>query len=159
MYRRLTLIALALAFVVVVVGAYVRLSNAGLGCPDWPGCYGHPVPTALSDSLAQAKAWKEMVHRYLAGTLGVLILEPVIMAVVESAGGPLAHLPDFFFSRNVSALVNAGQAAGGSEQSFGGTTRTELPNAWQAAGVLAIYAAAFCGLAYWRFMKRDVQVG
>ncbi len=63
-----------LAFIVIVVGAYVRLSDAGLGCPDWPGCYGHPVPTLIHDDSALAKAWKEMGHRYLAGSLGILIL-------------------------------------------------------------------------------------
>ncbi len=77
-----------LAFVVVVVGAYVRLMDAGLGCPDWPGCYGAITPHHASDAIAKAvaeqggthgpvslpKAWKEMVHRYLAGTLGLLIL-------------------------------------------------------------------------------------
>ena len=65
---------LGLAFVVVVVGAYVRLSDAGLGCPDWPLCYGQPVPADIADGDALAKAWKEMGHRYLAGTLGLLIL-------------------------------------------------------------------------------------
>jgi cytochrome c oxidase assembly protein subunit 15 len=76
--RALTAAALALTFVVVVVGAYVRLSDAGLGCPDWPLCYGKPLPDrmheAIADADALAKAWKEMGHRYLAGTLGILIL-------------------------------------------------------------------------------------
>ena len=63
------LVTLVLTFVVVVVGAYVRLSDAGLGCPDWPLCYGRPVPDGMED----VKAWKEMGHRYLAGTLGILI--------------------------------------------------------------------------------------
>ncbi len=85
--RRLVLLAACLAFGVVALGAYVRLSDAGLGCPDWPGCYGHwvGVPEAAHERAAAvqafpgktvepAKAWKEMVHRYFAGTLGLLIL-------------------------------------------------------------------------------------
>jgi cytochrome c oxidase assembly protein subunit 15 len=80
--RRLALAATLLAFCVVVFGAYVRLSDAGLGCPDWPGCYGHVTPTAAAAAnagTAQAplhvgKAWREMIHRYAAGTLGALIL-------------------------------------------------------------------------------------
>ncbi|WP_265946943.1 COX15/CtaA family protein [Dechloromonas sp. A34] len=87
LYRRLLLVATLLAFAVIALGAYVRLSDAGLGCPDWPGCYGHwlGVPDAAHEQLAaqqaypgkpvdSAKAWKEMVHRYFAGTLGLLIL-------------------------------------------------------------------------------------
>jgi heme a synthase len=77
--RALSITALALAFVVVVVGAYVRLSDAGLGCPDWPFCYGKPLPTEIAHPDALAKAWKEMGHRYLAGTLGILILALCIL--------------------------------------------------------------------------------
>ena len=86
-YRPLLILATLLAFGVVSLGAYVRLSDAGLGCPDWPGCYGHlvGVPQQAHEQSAalQAfpgkpvethKAWKEMVHRYFAGTLGLLIL-------------------------------------------------------------------------------------
>ncbi|TAL65123.1 MAG: heme A synthase [Legionella sp.] len=84
--RRLTTAALFLAFFVVMLGAYTRLTDAGLGCPDWPGCYGRMVlPSAHVDlakaqtqypqiPIESAKAWTEMAHRYAAGTLGLLIL-------------------------------------------------------------------------------------
>ena len=80
MNRTLALVAVILAFIVVMMGAYVRLSDAGLGCPDWPLCYGKPVPADIADSHALVKAWKEMGHRYLAGTLGLLILALAIIA-------------------------------------------------------------------------------
>ncbi|MGM0517707.1 MAG: COX15/CtaA family protein [Pseudomonadota bacterium] len=85
-YRRLTYLATILALVVVVLGAYVRLTDAGLGCPDWPGCYGHlTVSSAQANEarvnalypdqpLEAGKALNEMVHRYAAGTLGLLVL-------------------------------------------------------------------------------------
>lgn len=87
LYNRLLVSATLLAFLVIGLGAYVRLSDAGLGCPDWPGCYGHwlGVPDETHEQInAQlafpmqpvnsGKAWKEMTHRYFAGTLGILIL-------------------------------------------------------------------------------------
>jgi cytochrome c oxidase assembly protein subunit 15 len=63
----------------VVFGAYVRLTAAGLGCPDWPGCYGHFMP---ADSLPEAgKAWREMIHRYAASTLGLIIVVIAALAM------------------------------------------------------------------------------
>ncbi|MDI9817850.1 heme A synthase [Legionella sp. W10-070] len=79
-------IALILALFVVMLGAYTRLTDAGLGCPDWPGCYGHMVLPSANKQLQSAqsryphqpiesrKAWTEMAHRYAAGSLGLLIL-------------------------------------------------------------------------------------
>ena len=78
-------LAAVLALVVIVLGAYTRLTDAGLGCPDWPGCYGHltvphasqaeaKAPHLLAERpLERAKAWNEMIHRYFAGSLGLLV--------------------------------------------------------------------------------------
>jgi len=69
--------ATILAFVVVLLGAYTRLTDAGLGCPDWPGCYGEWIiskSTAIQNpNMDPTKAWTEMIHRYLAGLLGLTI--------------------------------------------------------------------------------------
>ena len=85
-FFRIGVSACLLAFVVIVLGAYVRLSDAGLGCPDWPGCYGQiTAPDELEEisrarlaypdaHIDSSKAWKEMLHRYFASSLGLLIL-------------------------------------------------------------------------------------
>ncbi|MEM1433275.1 MAG: COX15/CtaA family protein [Pseudomonadota bacterium] len=84
--RRAALLAVLFAGGVVFLGAYTRLVDAGLGCPDWPGCYGHVLwPTEAGEIAAAeaafpdapvdlSKTWPEMVHRYFAGTLGLIIL-------------------------------------------------------------------------------------
>jgi len=95
LFRRLALAGVILAFGVVVLGAWVRLSAAGLGCPDWPGCYGHLSAGQASqnlDTISQAfperpfeyhKAVKEMVHRYFASGLGLLILTLAGLAIAN----------------------------------------------------------------------------
>jgi cytochrome c oxidase assembly protein subunit 15 len=94
-YSKLAWFAVALTLFVVVLGAFVRLSDAGLGCPDWPGCYGKAAwPMEVNEiSIANQafperavephKAWKEMVHRYFAGTLGLVVLALFIWAFIR----------------------------------------------------------------------------
>ena len=84
--RMLTLVTLFLTFDLVLFGAFTRLTDSGLGCPDWPGCYGNASPLGAHADITQAqaamptgpvthpKAWIEMIHRYLATGVGVLIL-------------------------------------------------------------------------------------
>jgi heme a synthase len=103
--RRLTLISLLLCAIVVVVGAHVRLTDAGLGCPDWPGCYGRVLaPTAdhQVERVLQAfpdaevdvgKAWREMIHRYLASVLGLLILAIALLSPRARGEGAPQVLP------------------------------------------------------------------
>jgi cytochrome c oxidase assembly protein subunit 15 len=97
LYKKIILFTTVFTFAVVVVGAFVRLTDAGLGCPDWPGCYGKATPAHAAGDIAKAveeqggthgpvsiqKAWHEMFHRYLAGTLGLLILGIAAMAWVQ----------------------------------------------------------------------------
>ena len=113
----LTLLTLFLTFDLVMFGAFTRLTDSGLGCPDWPGCYGHGSPVGAHAQISAAqdamptgpvthgKAWVEMVHRYLATGVGVLIIVLLVAtwlqwrkrgadpsAAVVSPGWPLATL-------------------------------------------------------------------
>ena len=94
-FRRAALLAAVLAAIVVVVGAWVRLTNAGLGCPDWPACYGHIHPAGVAADVQAAnsafpsrpfeyqKALHEMVHRYIASTLGLLIIALAVVSFLN----------------------------------------------------------------------------
>lgn len=85
-FRKLAWVALFLTFDLIVFGAYTRLTDSGLGCPDWPGCYGHANPLQAQSHIdaaaavmpdgpvTRSKAWIEMIHRYLAGAIGVLCI-------------------------------------------------------------------------------------
>jgi heme a synthase len=77
-FRRIALAGAALAATVVVLGAWVRLTDAGLGCPDWPGCYGHVYPQVDHNF---SKALHEMIHRYFASSLGLIIFSLLVWAL------------------------------------------------------------------------------
>jgi len=93
-YAHLIGFTAALTLLLIMIGAWVRLTDAGLGCPDWPGCYGKLTPKGASSQIAQAvaeqggehgpvsmgKAWREMVHRYIASGLGLLIIAIAVLA-------------------------------------------------------------------------------
>jgi cytochrome c oxidase assembly protein subunit 15 len=91
-FRRLLFFALFLTFDLIMFGTFVRVTDAGLGCPDWPGCYGKVTPFGAIDSIraeaaarpqgpvTEFKAWVEMLHRYIAAGLGVLVIAIAVMA-------------------------------------------------------------------------------
>lgn len=97
-YHRIAWLAVLLAFVVIVFGAFVRLSNAGLSCPDWPTCYGQITWPVHDHEIAQAneaftrpvethKAWREQVHRHLAAILGLLVFALAFLGSRRVRGG------------------------------------------------------------------------
>ena len=73
-----------MALIVVTLGALTRLLDAGLGCPDWPGCYGQIIPPDVAELpiIEEGKAWMEMIHRYVATALGFIIL--VLAVAIQS---------------------------------------------------------------------------
>jgi cytochrome c oxidase assembly protein subunit 15 len=94
-YRKLIWVILFLTFDLIMFGGFTRLTDSGLGCPDWPGCYGHSNPIAAHQHIAEAeaamptgpvtvaKAWIEMLHRYFAMGVGVLIISLLTIAFVR----------------------------------------------------------------------------
>jgi cytochrome c oxidase assembly protein subunit 15 len=100
--RVLTLVTLFLTFDLVIFGAFTRLTDSGLGCPDWPGCYGSASPvgaqvhieaaqTAMpTGPVTHSKAWIEMIHRYLATGVGVLILTLAVTSWLERKRTPVS---------------------------------------------------------------------
>ena len=103
--RTLVLVSILLALIVVSLGAYTRLTHAGLGCPDWPGCYGLIDVPETAEQIVKAeqafperkvepqKAWNEMIHRYFAGALGLLILAIAFLSFKSRDQGTPLRLP------------------------------------------------------------------
>ena len=132
-FHRIAWLAVVLALGVIVFGAFVRLSNAGLSCPDWPTCYGRAAWPGAPDAVAAThltdirpvephKAWREQVHRMLAGSLGVLVLVLALLAahrrrfgVAQVAGASLLvalAIPLYMRGEHVAASVLAGLGEG-----------------------------------------------
>jgi cytochrome c oxidase assembly protein subunit 15 len=132
-FHRIAWLAVALTACVVVFGAFVRLSDAGLSCPDWPTCYGRAAwPSAPADAAAHAaseirafdttKAWREQVHRHLAAGLGVLVLGLALIAarrrrlgmaqIILASGLVAAAIPAYMYGHIglAFALAGAGEA-------------------------------------------------
>lgn len=146
-FHRVAWLAVGLALCVIVFGAFVRLSDAGLSCPDWPTCYGRAAwPMALqevsdTDALAVrplevSKAWREQFHRHIAAALGVLVLLLALMAARKRRHG-------------VAQLLGAA-----------GLVAIAIPLYMQAlylpAALLAVAAEAILLLAAWRWSNLDL---
>jgi cytochrome c oxidase assembly protein subunit 15 len=107
MMKKLVLLSILLAMMVIVLGAYARLTDAGLGCPDWPGCYGHLSLSKTTENIEIAqqaspdrpfeehKAWNEMIHHYFASALGFLILVIFINNLFSKTYNKPVKLPLF----------------------------------------------------------------
>ena len=103
-YRKLVFLAWFLTLDLIMFGAFVRLTDSGLGCPDWPGCYGHFSPLGAGEHIRAAleampygpvsafKAWIEMIHRYAGAFLGLMIIAIALCAFAVFPCTPLAPL-------------------------------------------------------------------
>lgn len=119
--RAAAVFAAAFAFGLVMFGAFVRLSDAGLSCPDWPTCYGQATWPTQTHEVARAdlafpqrpveshKAWREQVHRMLAGTLGVLVLALALAAAWRQRGARFAVIASAVFAAAGVALYMRGE--------------------------------------------------
>lgn len=119
-YRRLAWFAVLFTLVVAVFGAYVRLSHAGLGCPDWPVCYGKITWPKSEAQIARAnelfpqrpvevgKAWREQVHRHLAATLGLVVLVLALISARSRRGGVATVLASMLLALTAIAAYLGG---------------------------------------------------
>jgi cytochrome c oxidase assembly protein subunit 15 len=121
--RALALLTLFLSFDLVLLGAFTRLSDSGLGCPDWPGCYGHASPLGAGAPIAAAeaavptgavtptKAWIEMAHRYSATAIFVLVVALAALAIVERRRGRTGASPGWAIATMLWIVAQGGFGA------------------------------------------------
>ena len=114
-YRRIVFLTWFLTLDLIMFGAFVRLTDSGLGCPDWPGCYGSVTPIGALDSIREAvkvmpdgpvtlpKAWIEMIHRYVGALLGFLII--LIVALGWRNRSVLGYSPKLAFATLIAVCV------------------------------------------------------
>ncbi|HEV2680480.1 MAG TPA: COX15/CtaA family protein [Rhodanobacter sp.] len=159
--RGLALLAALFAFGLVMFGAFVRLSNAGLSCPDWPTCYGQVTWPQHAQAVAHAdaafpdrpyeshKAWREQVHRFLAGTLGVMVLLLALLASGRKRSALLAVIVGALFAAVGVALYIRGEHQWSSLLAvcaialpLFAATRLQQPGAWKIS-VLALAVIIF----------------
>ena len=159
--RWLSLFAAVFAFGLVMFGAFVRLSNAGLSCPDWPTCYGQVTWPQHAQAVAHAdatfperpyeahKAWREQVHRFLAGTLGVMVLLLALIASWRRRGTVLAVVAGAVFAALGVGLYMRGEhmwssalAACAIALPLFAAIRLQRPGAWKIC-VLALAVIIF----------------
>lgn len=159
--RNLSLLAAVFAFGLVMFGAFVRLSNAGLSCPDWPTCYGQATWPQHAQAVAHAdaafpdrpyeahKAWREQGHRFLAGTLGVMVLLLALLASWRRRSAVLAVLVGAAFAAIGVGLYMRGEhlwssllAACAIALPLVAAVRLQRPGAWKIS-VLALAVIIF----------------
>jgi heme a synthase len=144
--RRIALVAVLLAFGVVVLGAYVRLTTAGLGCPDWPGCYGHLTPTA--DAVNVGRAWREMIHRYFAGSLVVLTVILAVMAFMQKRSRAPGNASVPFALAVVATII---------VQALLGMLTVTWQVAPQIVTLHLLFGMTTLGLLWWLWLTLDAQ--
>jgi cytochrome c oxidase assembly protein subunit 15 len=144
--RRIAFVAVLLAFAVVVLGAYVRLTTAGLGCPDWPGCYGHIAPTSTAADMG--KAWREMIHRYFAGSLVILTLILAVLAFARRARS----------SRGASVPLTLAVVATIVVQALLGMLTVTWQVAPQIVTLHLLFGMTTLGLLWWLWLTLDARI-